>query len=42
MGLKKPGYLTLFHKLEQPEGAWLSVIDLMVGRYEASGHQTRH
>lgn len=42
MGLKKPEYIALFRKLEHPEGAWLSVVDLMVGRYEASGHQTRH
>jgi hypothetical protein len=42
MGLKKPEYIALFRKLERPESAWLSVVDLMVGRYEASGHQTRH
>jgi hypothetical protein len=42
MGLKKPEYIALFRKLEHPEGAWLSVVDLMVGRYEAAGHQTRH
>ncbi len=42
MGLKSPEYIALFRKLEHTEGAWLSVIDLMVGRYEASGHQTRH
>ncbi len=42
MGLKKPEYVALFRKLEHPEGAWLSVVDLMVGRYEASAHQTRH
>jgi Alginate lyase len=42
MGLKNPEYIALFRKLEHPEGAWLSVVDLMVGRYEASGHQTRH
>jgi hypothetical protein len=42
MGLKKPGYVSLFRKLERPEGAWLSMVDLMVGRWEAAGHQTRH
>ena len=42
MGLKKPEYIAVFRKLEHPEGAWLSVVDLLVGRYEASGHQTRH
>lgn len=42
MGMKKPEYVALFRKLEQPEGAWLSVIDLLVGRWEAPAHQTRH
>ena len=42
MGLKKPEYVALFRKLERPDGAWLSLVDLMVGRFEASGHQTRH
>jgi hypothetical protein len=42
MGLKKPDYIALYRKLERPEGSWLSLIDLMVARYEASGHQTRH
>ena len=42
MGLKRPEYISLFRKLEHPEGAWLSLVDLMVGRYEAAGHQTRH
>ena len=42
MGLKKPEYVTLFRKLEKPEGAWLSLIDLIVSRWEASAHQTRH
>jgi hypothetical protein len=42
MGLKKPEYVALYHKLEKPEGAWLSLVDLMVGRWEAAGHQTRH
>ncbi len=42
MGLKKPEYVSLFRKLERPEGAWLSMVDLMVGRWEAAGHQTRH
>ena len=42
MGLKKPEYVALYRKLERPESAWLSLIDLLVARYEASGHQTRH
>jgi Alginate lyase len=42
MGLKKPEYVALYRKLEKPEGAWLSLVDLMVGRWEAAGHQTRH
>jgi hypothetical protein len=42
MGMKKPDYIALYRKLERPETAWLSLIDLLVGRYEASGHQTRH
>ena len=42
MGLKKPEYLQLFQKLEKPEGAWMSLVDLMVGRWQAAGHQTRH
>jgi hypothetical protein len=42
MGLKKPAYVATFRKLEKPEGAWLSLIDLVVGRWENAGHQTRH
>ncbi|MEO8373564.1 MAG: hypothetical protein ABI806_30545, partial [Candidatus Solibacter sp.] len=42
MGLKKPEYIALYRKLEHPEGAWLALTDLLVGRYEAAGHQTRH
>ena len=42
MGMKKPEYIALFRKLEHPEGAWLSLVDLLVGRYEAAAHQTRH
>jgi hypothetical protein len=42
MGLKKPEYIAMYHKLERPEGAWLSLVDLMVGRWEAASHQTRH
>jgi Alginate lyase len=42
MGLKKPEYIALYQKLEHPEHAWLSLVDLLVGRWEASGHQTRH
>ena len=42
MGLKKPEYVAQFRKLERPQGAWLSLVDLMVGRWEAASHQTRH
>ena len=42
MGLKNPEYIALYRKLERPEGAWLSLVDLLVGRYEAAAHQTRH
>ena len=42
MGMKKPEYVAMFRKLEQPEGAWLSLVDLLVGRWEAAAHQTRH
>jgi len=42
MGLKKPEYVSLYRKLERPDGAWLTVVDLMVGRWEAAAHQTRH
>ena len=42
MGLKRPEYVALFRKLERPEGAWLGLVDLMVGRWEAAAHQTRH
>jgi hypothetical protein len=42
MGLKKPEYITLYQKLEHPDRAWLSLVDLLVGRWEAAGHQTRH
>jgi alginate lyase len=42
IGLKKPEYIALYEKLEPPERAWLNVVDLLVGRWEAAGHQTRH
>jgi Alginate lyase len=42
MGLKKPEYVAIYRKLEKPEGAWHSLVDLMLGRWEAAGHQTRH
>lgn len=41
MGMKKPEYVALFRKLEHPEGAWISMVDLLVGRWEAAAHQTR-
>jgi hypothetical protein len=42
IGMKKPDYVALFRKLERPEGAWMAFVDLLVGRWEASAHQTRH
>lgn len=42
MGLKRSEYITLYQRLEHSDRAWLSLIDLMVGRWEAAGHQTRH
>jgi len=42
MGLKRPEYVALFRKLERPGGAWMSVVDLVVSRWEAAAHQTRH
>jgi len=42
MGLKRPDYVAQFRKLTRIEGAWLSFVDLMVGRWEAAAHQTRH
>lgn len=42
MGLKKTEYIALYQKLEHPDHAWLSLVDLLVGRWAAAGHQTRH
>jgi hypothetical protein len=42
MGLKKPEYVALFRSLELFAGSWPSLVDLIVGRWEASSHQTRH
>jgi hypothetical protein len=42
MGLNKPAYVKLFRKLERPDGAWLSFVDLIVARWENAAHQTRH
>jgi Alginate lyase len=42
MGMKKPEYIALYQRLEHPDKAWLSLVDLLVGRWEAAGHQTRH
>jgi Alginate lyase len=42
MGLKKPEYIALYQRAEHPDRAWLSMVDLLVGRWEAAGHQTRH
>jgi hypothetical protein len=38
----KPQYIADFRKLEHPDSAWISLIDLLVGRFEAAAHQTRH
>ena len=42
MGMGNPDYIADFRKLEHPDSAWISLIDLLVGRYEAAAHQTRH
>ncbi len=42
MGLKNPQYVALYRKLEHPESAFLSTVDLIVGRWETAAHQTRH
>ncbi len=42
MGLNKPEYVALYRKWEHPESSWLALVDLLVGRWEAAGHQTRH
>jgi hypothetical protein len=42
MGLSRPDYIALYRKLERPEFGWLAVVDLLVSRWEAAGHQTRH
>lgn len=39
MGLKRPDYVALFRKVERPEGAWMAFVDLVVGRWESSGHR---
>ena len=42
MGMGNPDYIADFRKLEHPDSAWISLIDLLVGRFEAAAHQTRH
>ncbi|MBZ5582506.1 MAG: alginate lyase family protein, partial [Acidobacteriia bacterium] len=42
MGLNRPDYVALFRKLDHHESAWLALVDLLVGRWEAAAHQTRH
>ena len=42
IGMKKPEYVMLYHQLEHADSAWLSFVDLIVGRWEAAAHQTRH
>lgn len=42
MGLGNSTYIDRFRKLEHPDTAWISMVDLLVGRFEAAAHQTRH
>jgi hypothetical protein len=42
MGLGETKYIADYRKLERPDSAWMSLIDLLVGRFEAASHQTRH
>jgi hypothetical protein len=42
VGLSRPDYIALYRKLERPDSGWLAVVDLLVSRWEAAGHQTRH
>jgi hypothetical protein len=42
IGMSRPEYVALFRRLERPEGAWLNIVDLIAGRWEAASHQTRH
>ena len=42
MGLDQPEYIADFRKPERPDDAWISLVDLLVGRFEAAAHQTRH
>jgi hypothetical protein len=42
MGLSRPDHIALYRKLERPESGWLAVVDLLVSRWEAAAHQTRH
>lgn len=42
MGMKRPEYLDLYRKLVRGASAWFGLADLIVSRWEAAGHQTRH
>jgi hypothetical protein len=42
MGMGDSKYIADYRKLERPDSAWMSLIDLLVGRFEAAAHQTRH
>ena len=42
VGIGRPDYIALYRKLEHPDSGWLAVVDLLVSRWEAAGHQTRH
>lgn len=41
MGLNRPAYVVLFRKLERSDAAWLSLVDLIVARWENAAHNTR-
>jgi hypothetical protein len=42
MGLNRPDYVAQYRKLERTDNAWLALVDLLVDRWEAAAHQTRH
>jgi len=42
MGMKRPDYVSLYHKLEHGESGWFGFVDLLVSRWASAGHQTRH
>ena len=42
MGLKRPDLIAAFRKFEQSDNSWTALTNLLVGRWEAAAHQTRH